>query len=287
MIWLVLAACTAVFESIRDVFSKRGLRSSDEFVTAWSWRFFSLPFLVPLLLIVELPTLGADFWWVLGVDGALNLAAGILYMRAIARSDLSLTVPIIAFTPVFLLLTSPLILGEFPDASGVAGIVLIVAGSYILNLSRRSHGWLGPLRALFTEPGPRLMLMVAMIFSVTSNLDKIGVENSSPIVWSVSMTLVLSLGMIPVVAMASRRPLGQIRGGYRPLLFIGLFNALVLVCQMTAIELTLVAYVISIKRTSAVLSVLWGHVFFDEPGLRERAAGAALMVLGVASIALL
>jgi uncharacterized membrane protein len=56
--------------------------------------------------------------------------------------------------------------------------------------------------------------------------------------------------------------------------------------QMTAINLTLVSYVISIKRTSVIMSVLFGYFIFKEKGLKERLTGTSIMVIGVLSIAL-
>lgn len=54
---------------------------------------------------------------------------------------------------------------------------------------------------------------------------------------------------------------------------IGLFNALTSIFQMTAISLTLVVYVISIKRTSAIMSALFGHLIFKEKDIGERLMG--------------
>jgi uncharacterized membrane protein len=55
---------------------------------------------------------------------------------------------------------------------------------------------------------------------------------------------------------------------------------------MIAISMTLVAYLISIKRTSAVISVLLGSLIFKEKGLKERILGSILMILGVLFITL-
>ena len=48
-------------------------------------------------------------------------------------SPVSLTVPYLAFTPALLLVTSYFMLGEVPEASGVAGVVVMTAGAYGLN----------------------------------------------------------------------------------------------------------------------------------------------------------
>jgi uncharacterized membrane protein len=53
---------------------------------------------------------------------------------------------------------------------------------------------------------------------------------------------------------------------------------------MIAIDLTLVPYVIAIKRTSAALSVLWGAWFFREANLRTRLPAVLIMLAGVVCI---
>ena len=68
---------------------------------------------------------------------------------------------------------------------------------------------------------------------------------------------------------------------------VGLFSALTVIFQNTAITLTLVAYVIAIKRTSAVISVIFAHFFLGEQNVRERLLGASIMVIGVLVISML
>jgi len=276
--WFLFAFLTAFFESLKDVFSKKSLKKADEYIVSWSLRFFALPFLIPLLFFIEIPSLGNQFWIALFVGGSLNVITTILYMKAIKHSDLSITVPMVTFTPLFLLLTSPLIVGEFPSLFGFIGVLLIVLGSYTLNIKQRHAGYLAPFKTLLKEKGPKLMLLVAFIWSITSNFDKIGVLNSSPIF--------ITLTLLPIMLYKSRGSIQQILISHRTLLPIGLFSALSLIFQMTAISLTLVAYVISIKRTSVVMTVLFGYLIFKEKGIKERLVGAVIMVIGVLFIVL-
>ncbi len=285
MLWIVPAVLAALFASLQDVFSKKGLKDIDEYIVSWALRFFALPFLLPLLLFIEIPQLGPLFWTALLVNGLLIVVATILYMKAIKHSDLSLTIPMITFTPLFLLITSPLLIGEFPAFSGVIGVFLIVLGSYVLNIKERHNGFLAPFRALLKEKGPKLMLAVAFIYSITSNFDKIGIQNSSPIFWTIAVNIFIMLAMLPIMICKSKGCLRQIPMNYKALLPIGLFSAMALAAQMTAINLTLVAYVISVKRTGIIFGVLFGHFIFKEKGVKERLLGAAIMVLGVVLIA--
>ncbi|MBD2100818.1 EamA family transporter [Leptolyngbya sp. FACHB-261] len=291
MVWFVLASLTAVLESLRDAFSKKGLRDVDEYILVWSLKFFTLPFLSLLLPFSGIPTLQPSFWVALLVSGGLNVVAFLLYIKAIKNSDLSLAVPMVAFTPLFLLVTSPLIVGEFPTWIDLIGILLIVVGSYVLNLktNRQENRWAywAPFQALWQEKGARLVLLVAFIWSITSNFDKIGVQSSNAVFWLIASNSLIALVMLPIIFYRSKGSLQQISQNLKALLPIGLFDALAAVCQMTAISLTLVAHVIAIKRTSVLFSVLWGHLFFEEPGLQARLAGASIMVVGVAVITLL
>jgi len=55
---------------------------------------------------------------------------------------------------------------------------------------------------------------------------------------------------------------------------------------MIAISLTQVAYMISIKRLSLLMGVLFGYLFFKETNIRERFVGTLLMIIGFALIVL-
>jgi len=110
---------------------------------------------------VSIPLLGSQYWIALLVDGTLNVIATILQLKAIKISDLSLTIPLLAFTPLFLLFISPLILGQYPTPLGIIGVILIVIGSYVLNIQRRNAGYLAPFKAMLKHRCPRFMLYTA------------------------------------------------------------------------------------------------------------------------------
>ncbi len=285
--WVPLAILTALSEALKDVFSKFSLRTSDPVLLAFALRMYALPFVIPVLFFIDIPKTGPGFWPALITGGLMNILITILYMKAIQHSELSVTVPMVTFTPLFLLVTSPIIVGEFPDLTGILGIVAIVAGSWFLHFDVRKKGLLMPFKALLRDKGPRLMLLVAFLWSITANIDKVGIMNSSPLFWVVSVSIFLFLGMIPVVMLFRPKEAPKKMLLDKGFLAVGFFTAATLIFQMLAIQLTLVAYVISIKRTSALMVVVFGAIFFREKGLKHRLAGVLLMLAGVVLITIL
>lgn len=314
MLWFILALTTAFLTACQDLFSKKSLTALDSLVVTTWLGTIAAGVLGIVTWIQGIPDLQPGFWWVLVANGSLNSLAFWVYNRALKVGDLSLTAPIVAFSPLFFFITSPLIVAEYPSRSDLLGCVLVVLGSYGLNWEARRQGVWAPLRALWTQPGSRLMLGVALIWSVTANLDKAGVLRSSPMFWAfavysyvalaigglrVGQTLQrhfcrrASLAPLPCPAPALPHPADSPpdpalanpaprRSLWPYLLIMGLCAALAIAVQMYALTLTLVVRVIAVKRLSTLMGVVLGVVFLGERGLRYRLVGAAVMVLGVA-----
>ncbi|HLF18826.1 MAG TPA: EamA family transporter [Candidatus Omnitrophota bacterium] len=283
--WILLGFLTALFTTLQEIVTKKIVGKIDPYVIAWSWLFFSLPFYLVVFLKEPMPVIGPQFWKAVIVSTVILSVACVYYVKAIQVSDLSLCVPMLAFTPLFLLVTSPLLVNEFPTPIGLVGVVVIVIGSYILNIKDRAKGWLMPFKDLITQRGPRYMLIVAFLFSIGANMDKIGVVNSSPIVWIFTLNLSVCVILTFVMLKKSSNIFPQLKSQFGWLCLAGFYNGAAILFQMVAIQMTLVPYLIAVKRTSALMTVFYGLLILKEEGLKERLLGAFLMVLGVYLIA--
>ena len=277
--WLPLALTTALALSLADVLSKRALASSDDSVIVWVREGYALPFLALGFFFIPIPSLDAVFWQTTALMLPLEIAALVLYVRAIRLSPLSLTVPFMALSPVFIILIAFIFLGEWPTRGGLAGIALIAAGAYLLNASSSRQGLFAPIRAAFKEQGSLLMMVVALIYSITSTLGKMAVQHSSPVFFGFAYPFMLTLVMSAYLLW---------RGKFsivfsRPLTFlpIGLCSAVMVSTHFMAISLTQVSYMISIKRTSLLWSVIMGRLIFKEANIKDRLLGSVVMLLGI------
>ncbi|MBI5027027.1 MAG: DMT family transporter, partial [Nitrospirae bacterium] len=160
MLWIVYSLLCAFFFATSDALTKKALSSKNEYHVLWLRLLFSLPILVASVLVTGIPPLDAVFIYSVIIALPLEIVAAVLYVKALKKSPLGLTVPLLGLTPIFLILTSLIILGEKITVMGGVGIFLISAGGYSLNLHDAKTGLLGPVRALLKEDGSRLMLLV-------------------------------------------------------------------------------------------------------------------------------
>ena len=129
------------------------------------------------------------------------------------------------------------------------------------------------------------MLIVAFLFSIGANLDKIGVVHSSPIIWIFSLNFCVTISLTVIMLRRSKNIVAQIKQHLGWLSLAGFYNGVAILFQMYAIQSTLVPYLIAVKRTSALLTSFYGLAMLKEKGFKERLLGASLMVLGVYLIA--
>jgi len=285
MNWFGLTLLSAFFLATADTLTKRYLahyRPGELVLVRFG---VSGALLLPWLLLQPWPELSTVFWGWIVVLMPLEILAMWLYMQAIRQSPLSLTLPYLAFTPVFNVLTGFVFLGESVTGVGFAGIVLVVCGAWLLNLeaARNSSGLdaLAPFRAIVRERGSRLMLITAAIYSLTSVISKGALLHATPEFFG--PFYFVALGIVSAVAFASRdvsswRALGRHPWAH---LAVGVFMAGMVVTHFYAIEHIEVAYMIAVKRTSLLFGMLYGAWLFGEKGLTKNLAAGLLMVLGV------
>jgi drug/metabolite transporter (DMT)-like permease len=283
MIWFFLALGAAFFLGTSDYLLKRYFSDLPlgEMVMV---RFAGVvPVCVGLLIVMPAPQVRPEFWSSVAIALPAELVATFLYARAIQASPLSLAQPFLAFTPLFALLTGLLILGEAPSWLGFWGVALLAAGGYSLNIDQVRFGWAGPLLAVTREKGSWMMLTVAAIYSLTAVLGRRAVLAADPWFMAGVYPIMVSAGVAAVLGASGRLSWGWLK---RPLpaLAVCLAAGAHLVFHFLAISMVQAAYMISVKRLSIIVAMLYGGVFLREARLGQHLMAAALMEVGAVVI---
>ncbi|MGD2062369.1 MAG: DMT family transporter [Nitrospirota bacterium] len=290
-LWVYLALTCAFTNATSDALLKRSLTPNNELLLAWLKLGIALPPLyLALWVATQLPDAGlpapsAAFFRAIAISLPLEVLALVLYTKALRLSPLGLTIPFLSLTPLFLILFAYVIAGQRVSLRGAGGIILIAAGSYLLNLPAARGGMWAPFRAIAHEPGSRLMIAVAAIYAITSSLGKVAITASSPLFFGATYFTALFVAFTPVAVRGAagsrphvdRRLLSQA-------LAPGLLYGVMMVTHTLSMGLANVAYMIAVKRTSLLMAVGYGYFLFHEGHLRDRLAGAGLMFAGLVLI---
>lgn len=291
MDWLTLTLICAFTLASADALTKHSFAGHD--VRELTLVRFTLPgvLLLPWLLIHPVPALPAAFWgWIAALLPA-EIVAMLLYQRAIRDHALSLTLPYLAFTPVLVTLTGWVVLGEAVSLHGLAGILLVASGAWLLNIRRTTSGgfWrqaAAPLLAIWENAGSRQMLGVAAIYAFTSVGGKRAMGFASPETFGALYFGLL--GLLTFLLFAVTRPARLRVFGDQPIatLGVGALMAIMVVTHFLALSKVEAAYMIAVKRTSLLFGILYGALLFREANAGRSLLAGTLMVIGVALIAL-
>lgn len=239
-----------------------------------------------ILWLMPWPDLKPGFWPLMALTVPLTSIAIFFNLNAFRTSPISLTMPLLSFTPIFTAATAFLFLGETLSLLGMSGILLIIAGSYIINIAHRKTGILGPFKAIILENGSRSMLTAAILYGFCSVLGKMVIHRSSPIFTGASIFLGIGLIVVFVPLLSGRASAKALVSRPGPTALVNAFVVAEVLCHNTAIALVNAAYMIAIKRLNGLFGVLFGWLFFKETNIRSRFVGALLMSMGAALIVL-
>ncbi len=281
--WFACALLAALAGSFGDVSAKKIAQHYHFAVVAWAQRIVAAAImcLVAVCVTGGMPRIDGTFCRAFAVSVAINTATTLMYTRAIHVSDISRVTPILALSPTFLLVTAPLIASETITPAGMGGILLAVVGAYVLGVNGKEGGWLAPFRNLWKDPGMRLMLGVALLWSVTGPLDLIAVQHTDAAWYPAMFNAGLAVTLAPFALMQPGFRQALRLEGLRRLTPVGICIGVSQLFQVFAFMLIVsVAYVTSVKRLQAVFTVLLGWRVYREKGIGWKLLGALILSAG-------
>jgi len=288
MVWLYFSLASGFFVATKNIITRKLVFQTDKDVILYAKYLFVFVFCLLLVLCTGVPEIKPAFYGYIFVASIIDVMAACCFLNAIAAAQLAKTFPLIAFSPLFLLGTSYVFLREVPSWLGLAGILLIVCGAYLLRAESIEAGVLEPMRLLIREKSSRYMLMAALLFSFLAPFFKKAILNSSPF-FALGVTQCLSTLFLTVYYLKTRMLGGLFRkiGENQKLLFgAGVSTFLACVTFFAAFELVLASYVVSVKRTSILFTVILGYIFLKEDHLARSLSIGCIMVLGILLISL-
>lgn len=282
-----LIVISAVMHALWNLLVKR---SRHKTVFIW-WMFIASGGLFSLIIpLLSEPFRRPDLHTLLMVS--LGAVCFVLYHlfngRAYRGGDLSVVYPLCQTSMIYVPIWGIVLLGERLSFAGVCGILLVILGTYSIQLQRLSFGeMVRPFRNL-KSPSVRDALTAGFIYSIGSIAEKSGVGNYSPLYFTYILVLLMLFLMSFNMLRPKYRPLiaAELREHWGLILCSGPIMMASFLTFRYGLNLSQVSYAVPVRQVSIVIGVLIGILFLKESFGRIRLVSALLIMAGVALIRL-
>jgi drug/metabolite transporter (DMT)-like permease len=213
-----------------------------------------------------------------------------LIVHALTISDLSFLGAVNAYKSVVSILPGLVLLHELPTTEALAGIALIVGGSYFIVDTESGTPKTGVLVRFFSDRGVRCRLAALVLSAVEAVFLKRALNASSPLmtfaVWATA-GFVLSLISAFLVARAELGGQGRtVRANWPSYFSLAITTGLMQFSTLVILAGFHVAAALALFQTSTLLTVLFGWRIFREKHFAKRLLGCLVMMIGAVLIIL-
>ncbi len=295
MLWLILGLLCAVFFAISHIVSKKIVDKADPQYIAFAKLLFTAILTTPLLFFFwDKLIITSESLLLMVIIGVMIVIGGILYMSGLKYGSVSKTIPLLSLSPLFTLVIAMFWVQEYPNRYGIFGVIILVIGTYVLNIEKsintsevRYSKLLAPFAKIFTNKGARLMFFLAIFWGLSSVVDKAAINASNAIsrilLYSYFAIVFFFIYLLLKEKSSFLPKLKEtLKNNIKGLLVLVILNFLVIATQMFGISLTHTAYIIALKRASAIFTVIFAFFILKEKeNFLTILIGTLLLVLGV------
>lgn len=275
------------FSSLQPVIAKLGLhrKGVEEMAVVFARFFYVTPILMIFLWIKGMPDkIDRYFWPTMLALILLEIPSQWFYHQALKADKISLV------QPIQTLLVYPLMFSFFVfkgwSWGAFCGVIIVSMGVYLLQLQKLEgefslKRFFEPIKALKNNLASRHMLTAVLLWSITTPLQKITSEMSSPAFMGVIYLSGCSLGVIlwRVINRQSVMPI-IFPPEMHKLMPTGLVAGIASIGQYWSLSIMNPVYAISLKDIRIILIMMWDKLFFKTHISRGQAMATMMILAG-------
>tara|TARA_X000000950_G_scaffold258375_1_gene325741 strand:+ start:40216 stop:41088 length:873 start_codon:yes stop_codon:yes gene_type:complete len=283
---IILCIISGIFWAFFDIsrkFSLKKVKSTELLI------FFSLIQIVFFSIWLFLDFFKVDFHSYILPAGLLvfiNIISAFLFLESIKSSQLSLTIPLLSFSPLFSAVFSSIILKENLNIFQYFGIISILVGTMILYA--KNFTLVEILRSfsiIKSEKGAIYMLIVSILWSVTPVFDKVCFKYATMNFHGFFQSLVMFILLIIIKRKEIDILIVNYLKNYKLISLTLVIGLGATILQFFSISLTYVTIMESIKRSiGQISSVFLGNLYFKETINPQKVIGILFLCVGISSV---
>ncbi len=286
VIWQVFALGSALFAGFGGVLQKKALNKKHATEYSLSFSVLSALLALPLLLKGDFSGISFNMLALAYLSSILITLALLFINKGVRHEEVSLAVPFLSLTPAFTAIFAFLALGERISLMQIAGIFVVVLGSYMIKLKHNMR-LLDPVREIAKSKYLKYVITGAFFYGITSVIDRniVGKEgfNANPLTYLVILQSFIALNFLIIYNFMYGKEKGvkeSIKNNFLIVFVISIFTVLQRVFLLEAFSIAEVARVIPIKRLSILIVVIVGGELFHEDSILRKVIATAIMIAG-------
>ncbi len=287
---IVALVCRILSNPVANALQKQLVQKKSAILINWySYLFLSLFCLLVSInsssniqIVKEFLTYGLDFWFYVALAGILCTLGSICLIKALQIGDMSVLGPINSYKSIVGLVFGVILLGEIPSITGLAGVLLIVAGSWFIfdtvdegfsfKLFLRKDIILRFCALFFTGCEAAVLKKIILMSSVWESF----------ILWCFSgfiFTLLIFLVFNVKIQLLTKKELIKC-------FFIALCLGVMQFSTNFVFEKMNVGLALALFQLSTLVSVILGYKIFQEQQILKKVLGSIIMIAGTCLILL-
>lgn len=204
-----------------------------------------------------------------------------MYQTGVAEAyrfaDVSMVYPITTSSPLFIIIWAQVFLGEKISVAGFSGIILIIIGCLVMNLTRGGNKT--------AVRGIIFAILAALFYSIGAMFDKLGVDSVDTILYIYLMTVFMAIFLCPLWLVMDRKQKKSVvewklilTGGFVLMASTALYRFGLIDMQ--------ISYAAALRQVSSFFGLVMGIMFFKETYGLKRAVGCTIILFGIVLIRL-
>ncbi len=284
MPWYFYAFLTAIFVSLASLVEKKVLHRVHSMSFSASLAILNFVFSLPFVFIIDFSKITQLSLVIIFIAGFFAAISFLFVAKALRNMDISTVSPVLALNPGASAIAAFVFLGEKLTDKGILGIILMVAGSYVLMIAT-NHGFKHHFKAFFKNKETIFVLLSIIFYALTSVVDKFLVADLyiDPLAYLFFVHLFIA-AIFMVMASGWGKGIGGIAGAMKTdgaaITLISLFTIAYRYFQLLAFQMAFVGLVSTIKRSSSFFTTIIGGELFHEKNILLKSIASLIIVAG-------
>ena len=284
MDWFILASASALFTSCATLAEKKILFKIEALSFSFYISIVGLFLSTPFFFGITVSSITVETLIILYIKSILGTLVFLFVMLTLKNFEISKALPLLVITPGLTAIFAYLFLGDSLTAKETLGIILLMVGTYILEISGKKK-ILDSFLKIFKNRNYIYIFSAVALFTASANLDRLLLTDYKlePVSFMALQQMFYAFNFTLLFLLTRKKDEIKSMPGKEILMWIILISLLIIGYRYTLIEATKlapVALVLSVRRISVFFSALIGGKLFKEKDLVKRAVATIIMVAG-------